>query len=119
MHYLERSIEVLSDLENANVLGHILAHHEDFDNNSKAYATFFTKVTPFKGHVTNSGRDTTVDPYTASLISFVLRSCPTYFLFHHVTCYVISFTSPSAYRLLLTTHSPPLQILLQSLGQPY
>jgi hypothetical protein len=70
MHYLKRSMEVLSDLENANVLGCILAHHEDFDNNPKAYATFFTKVAPFKGHVTNSGRDTTVDPYAAGLISF-------------------------------------------------
>jgi hypothetical protein len=70
MHYLECSMEVLSDLENANILGHILAHHEDFDDNPKAYAAFFTKVAPFKGHVTNSGRDTTVDPYAASLISF-------------------------------------------------
>jgi hypothetical protein len=47
-----------------------LAHHEDFDNNPKAYAAFFTKVAPFKGHVTNSSRDTTVDLYTAGLISF-------------------------------------------------
>jgi hypothetical protein len=70
MHYLEHSMEVLSDLENVNILGHILAHHEDFDDNPKAYATFFTKVAPFKGHVTNSGRDTTIDPYAASLISF-------------------------------------------------
>jgi hypothetical protein len=62
-------MEVLSDLENANVLGHILAHHEDFDDNPKAYTTFFTKVAPFKGHVTNSSHDTTVNPYAASLIS--------------------------------------------------
>jgi hypothetical protein len=70
MHYLEHSMEVLSDLENANILGHILAHHEDFDNNPKAYATFFTKVAPFKGHITNSGCNTTVDPYATGLISF-------------------------------------------------
>jgi hypothetical protein len=70
MHYLKRSMEVLLDLENANVLGRILAHHEDFNNNPKAYATFFTKVAPFKGHVTNSSCDTTVDPYAASLILF-------------------------------------------------
>src|SRR5437588_12514547 len=63
-------MEVISDLENANVLGRILAHREDFDNNPKAYATFFTKLAPFKGHVTNSSRDTTVDPYAAGLISF-------------------------------------------------
>jgi hypothetical protein len=72
MHYLECFMEVLSDLENANVLGHILAHHEDFNDNPKAYTTFFTKVAPFKGHVTNSGRDTTVNPYAAGLISFSL-----------------------------------------------
>jgi hypothetical protein len=47
-----------------------LAHHEDFDDNPKAYTTFFTKVAPFKGHITNSGCDTTVDPYAAGLISF-------------------------------------------------
>jgi hypothetical protein len=70
MHYLEHSMEVLSDLENANILGCILAHHEDFDNNPKAYAAFFTKVTPFKGHVTNSGHDTTIDPYATGLILF-------------------------------------------------
>src|SRR5437588_8414870 len=63
-------MEVISDLENANVLGRILAHREDFDNNPKAYAAFFTKVAPFKGHVTNSSRDTTVNPYAAGLISF-------------------------------------------------
>jgi hypothetical protein len=70
MHYLECSMEVLSDLENANILGHILAHHEDFNDNPKAYAAFFTKVAPFKGHVTNSGHDTTINSYAASLISF-------------------------------------------------
>jgi hypothetical protein len=70
MHYLEHSMEVLSDLENVNILGCILAHHEDFDDNPKAYAAFFTKVAPFKGHVTNSGHDTTINPYAAGLISF-------------------------------------------------
>ena len=69
-HYLECSVEVLSDLENANILGRILAHHEDFDGNPKAYTAFFLKVSPFRGHMTNSGRDTTVDPYAASLMSF-------------------------------------------------
>ena len=69
-HYLECSVEVLSDLENANILGHILAHHKDFDGNPKAYAAFFLKVSLFQGHMTNSGRDTTVDPYAADLMSF-------------------------------------------------
>ena len=69
-HYLECLVEVLSDLENANILGRILAHHEDFDGNPKAYTTLFLKVSPFRGHMTNSGRDTTVDPYAASLMLF-------------------------------------------------
>jgi hypothetical protein len=34
---------------------------------------------------------------------------PHYFFFHHMPCYVISFTSPSAYHLLLTTYPSPLQ----------
>jgi hypothetical protein len=69
MYYLERSMKVLSDLECANILGRILAHHEEFDGNPKAYAAFFLKVAPFHGHVTNSGRDTTVDPYSADLLA--------------------------------------------------
>jgi hypothetical protein len=32
---------------------------------------------------------------------------PIYFFFHHVPCYIISFTSPSAYHLPLTTCSSP------------
>jgi hypothetical protein len=63
-------MEVLSDLKNANILGCILAHHEDFDGNPKAYATFFLKVTPFHGHITNSSRNTTMDPYAADLLAF-------------------------------------------------
>ena len=69
-HYLERSIEVLSDLENANILGCIMAHHDEFEGNPKAYTTFFLKVAPFKGQVTNSGRDTSMDLYTDSLLAF-------------------------------------------------
>src|SRR5437588_1761843 len=101
MHYLEHSMEVLSDLENANILGCILAHHKDFDDNPKAYATFFTKVAPFKGHVTNSSHNTTVDPYAAGLISFGPPAS---------TCTV----SDMYYTLLLTyaeavkkSHTPP------------
>ena len=97
-HYLERLVEVLSDLENANILGRILAHHEDFDGNPKAYAAFFLKVSPFRGHVTNSGRDTTVDPYAASLMSFepLASACkPSSF-----------FAPPCAPRSMLPCYSP-------------
>jgi hypothetical protein len=69
-HYLECSMEVLSDLENANVLGYILAHHEDFDGNPKAYASFFLKVAPFHGHITTSSCNTTMDPYATDLLAF-------------------------------------------------
>jgi hypothetical protein len=48
-------MEVLSDLENANILGCIIAYHEEFNDNPKAYVAFFLKVTPFKGYITNSG----------------------------------------------------------------
>jgi hypothetical protein len=86
-------MEVLSDLENANILGCILAHHKDFDNNPKAYATFFTKVAPFKG--------VTILPPI---------------IFFSVTCPVTSFPLP---HLVLTdtAYSTPYKTLLQSLGQ--
>jgi len=52
MYYLERRMEVLSVLENANVLGRILAHMEDFEGYPEAYATFFCAVAPFHSHIT-------------------------------------------------------------------
>jgi len=55
MHYLEKHMEALSALENANVLGCILTHIEDFDGYPKAYTNFFKSVTPFHGHITYSG----------------------------------------------------------------
>ena len=60
----------VSDLENANILGHIMAHHNEFEGNPKAYATFFLKVALFKGQVTNSRCDTSVDLYANSLLAF-------------------------------------------------
>ena len=63
--YLECSMEVLSDLENANILGHIMAHHDEFEGNPKAYTTFFLKVAPFKGQVTNSRCDTSMSWLTS------------------------------------------------------
>ena len=61
----------LQDLnKNANILGCIMAHHDEFKENPKAYATFFLKVAPFEGQVTNSRCDTSVDLYTDSLLAF-------------------------------------------------
>jgi len=72
MYYLERRMEVLSALENANVLGHILAHIEDFDGYPEAYATFFHAITPFHGHITYSGTNTAIDHYMSRAIALGL-----------------------------------------------
>jgi hypothetical protein len=61
-HHLEKSIQALDFLENANILGRLIAHTEEFDDNPTAYAAFFHAVTPFKGHVTYSGSNTQIDP---------------------------------------------------------
>jgi hypothetical protein len=85
-----------------------LAHYEDFNDNPKAYTTFFTKVAPFKGHVTNSGRDTTVDLYATGLISFGLPASAyivsnIYYtpLLTYAKAVKKSYTPPS------TPHAPP------------
>ena len=62
-------MEVLSALENANVLGRILAHIEDFDGYPEAYATFFRAVAPFHGHITYSGTNTAIDRYMSGVIA--------------------------------------------------
>jgi len=69
MYYLERRMEVLSALENANILGRILAHMEDFEGYPKAYATFFRAVAPFHGHITYSGTNTAIDCYMSGTIT--------------------------------------------------
>jgi len=62
-------MEALSALENANVLGRILAHVEDFEGYPEAYATFFRAVAPFHGHITYSGTNTAIDRYMSSAIA--------------------------------------------------
>jgi len=69
MHYLEKCMEALSALKNANILGHILAHIEDFDGYPKAYANFFKSVAPFHGHITYSGTKTAIDCYMSRAIA--------------------------------------------------
>jgi len=68
MYYLERHIEALSVLENANILGCILAHVEDFEGYPKAYATFFHAIAPFHGHITYSGTNTAIDCYMSGVV---------------------------------------------------
>jgi len=72
MYYLERCMEALSALENANVLGCILAHVEDFKGYPEAYATFFRTVAPFHGHIMYSSTNTTIDRYMSSAIALSL-----------------------------------------------
>jgi len=69
MYYLERRMEALSALENANVLGRILAHVEDFEGYPEAYATFFRAVAPFHSHITYSGTNTAIDCYMSRAIA--------------------------------------------------
>ena len=69
MYYLEKQMEVLSDLENANVLGRILAHTEEFDGQPEAYASFFQAVSPFRGHITYSGTNVSIDRYMSGAIA--------------------------------------------------
>jgi len=62
-------MEALSALKNANILGHILAHMEDFEGYPEAYATFFRAVAPFHSHITYSGTNTAIDRYMSSAIA--------------------------------------------------
>jgi len=62
-------MEVLSALKNANVLGCILAHIEDFNGYPEAYANFFNAVAPFHSHITYSGTNTAIDRYMSGTIA--------------------------------------------------
>jgi len=62
-------MEALSALENANILGCILAHVEDFKGYPEAYATFFRAVAPFHSHITYSGTNTAIDRYMSRAIA--------------------------------------------------
>jgi len=69
MYYLEKRMEVLSDLENTNVLGHILAHTEEFNGHPEAYASFFQAVSPFRRHITYLGTNVAIDCYMSGAIA--------------------------------------------------
>jgi len=62
-------MEALSALENANILGRILAYIEDFDGYPKAYSNFFKAIAPFHGHITYSGTNTAIDRYMSGTIA--------------------------------------------------
>ena len=69
MHYLEKCMEALSNLENANILGCILAYVEDFDSYPQAYTNFFKHAAPFHGYITYSGTNTAIDRYMSGAIA--------------------------------------------------
>jgi hypothetical protein len=67
MRYTERALEVLSELENANVLGRILAHDNIIREELLAYHTtdpyakYAYIVHTFDGDITQSGHDTRIN----------------------------------------------------------
>jgi hypothetical protein len=67
--YLEKAMCVLNDLENANVLGRIIAHGDDILHSLTAdqhAAGLFTKIMHlFEGTVTQSAIDARADPFHA------------------------------------------------------
>jgi len=108
MYYLEKHMEVLSDLENANVLGHILMHTEEFDGHPEAYTLFFQAVSPFRRHITYSGTNVAIDCYMSSAIALglpaVSRPPPPYV---HLTYADTLCNSKSICKLLTTVDKPP------------
>ena len=86
MHFLKKRMEVLSDLENANVLGRILAHTEEFDGQPEAYASFFKAMSPFCGHITYSGTNVAIDHYMSGAITLGPPAVSTTVSYDHMTC---------------------------------
>ena len=108
MYYLEKRMEVLSNLKNANVLGHILAHTEEFDSHLEAYASFFQAVSPFCRHITYLGTNVAIDCYMSGAIALsppaVSKPLPPYV---HLTYADALRNSKSICKLLITADKPP------------
>ena len=66
MQYLEKAMEVLSGLENANILGQIMAHNDvmmqELAKTSGAVPYYLEIVRKFEGEVTKSTADTSINP---------------------------------------------------------
>jgi hypothetical protein len=66
LQYLKKAMEVLSGLENANVVGRIMAHNdimmEELIDTPGAIPYYLEIVKKFEGEVTKSAMDTTVNP---------------------------------------------------------
>jgi len=108
MYYLEKRMEVLSDLENTNVLGCILVHTEEFDGHPEAYASFFQAVSPFRGHITYSGTNIAIDRYMSGAIALgpptVSKPLPSYM---HISYADTLRNSKSICKPLTTVEKPP------------
>ena len=66
MRYLEGAMEVLSGLENANVLGHLLAHEDIISadllaQNTQVYTYYARLARSFRGDITQSVQDVRVN----------------------------------------------------------
>src|SRR5260370_7955333 len=63
IRYLERAVEVLSELECANVLGHLLAHLDTLSKvlvqDVQAHLQFSNCVSGFQGHIPTNAHDLT------------------------------------------------------------
>ena len=66
LQYLEKAMEVLSGLENANVVGRIMAHNdimmEELTDTPGAVPYYLEIVKKFKGEVAKSAADTDINP---------------------------------------------------------
>ena len=66
IQYLEKAMEVLSGLENANIVGRIMAHNdimmEELANRPRAVPHYLEIVRKFEGEVTKSAKDTNINP---------------------------------------------------------
>ena len=101
-------MEVLSNLKNANMLGRILAHTEEFDGHPEAYASFFQAVSPFHRYITYSGTNIAIDRYMSGAIALgppaVSKPPPPYV---HLTYADALHNSKSICKLLTTVDKPP------------
>ena len=105
MHYLEKCMEALSSLENANILGCILAHVEDFEGYPCAYANFFKHAAPFCGHITYSGTNTTIDCYMSGAIALSppVSAC-THLMYTPLTYYLLPMLIRSNLSVIIHAH---------------
>ena len=69
--YLEKAMEVLSELENANVLGHLLAHTDQLAEalapNLDANAQYIKAIKGFAGDITESALDPHINRYRSTV----------------------------------------------------